>query len=164
MLLSRRLVIVAFASSVAALGCKSSNPSPTTQPTALTKQSSTLTKDPSVASQATPTIITPAPAPTPGTAEALAQRANVYAQSMGPMPTPHDKQESQIPSPVQTSSTESKQPAQGVAKSNATKLKDEADARAFGAVPTVPDVKVQRQAPATIQTPAPLPATDAQTA
>jgi hypothetical protein len=118
---------------------------------------------------ATQPVVTEA-APTPGTAEALAQRANTYAQSVGPLLAKRDQtgqagnSGSTDPSSVQKSVPGSQAPLQDPAQPPVAKADAGADGRAFAAAPSKPDVKVLREPPA-VAAPAPsMPASDAQTA
>jgi len=161
MLTARSLVIALIVATVASAGCKSSNPStqsalasPRSTPTQLSGRTGTPATQP-VASEA---------APAPGTAEALAQRANTYAQSVGPLLSQHGApkaSDAAVDNSTPKPSRASQSPTPAEASASKAQIND---TRAFAAVPGKTDVQVLRQSPAPAQTQAQIPATDAQTA
>jgi hypothetical protein len=159
MLLSRHLFIAVIVASVASVGCKTTNPSASTQSVPRRSAPSDLSgKGGTPATQGIEEASTPAP----GTAEALAQRANTYAKSVGPLlhPTPKNP-EPNVGNATPNSSGTLHPPT---ATDAAAPKSDINDSRAFAAVPNKADVQVQKQTPTPSQTQNPVPATDAQTA
>jgi hypothetical protein len=177
MLHFRQFVIVVITASVASLGCKSSNPSPTTQ-AALTHQPTAVAQGGKPTTPpANSTTGSPADAPpVPGTAQALAQRATNYAQTVGPLLSQHP---APAPPPTHTEAADWPDPdsmqlttrqfqpsglnASGKSPANPS-APQPADQRAFAAASTKTDVHVVRQTPDTTAAAPSLPATDAQTA
>lgn len=170
MLISRRLVVTVALICATMLGCR--GPSAVTQNKAPATGShpAPIAADakPAHPQSATPQPVITDPVPTPGTAEALAQRAATYAQTVAPLVSARQPAEPPQP-PEQAPQTVARKSAPHEA-APALPPKTE-DARAFGAVvPSKPDVQVTRQAPpapaadvAVVPAPAPSvrpPATD----
>ena len=162
MLLSRQFVIAVIVGAVASVGCKSSNPSGGPSSASASRQSTSSGLGVKPGTPATQPVTADA-APAPGTAEALAQRANTYAQSVAPLLSKHaTPNQSETASP--NSMPKSSQPLHPPTAADATVAKGEStDTRGFAAAPSKPDVQVQRQTPPPTA-PAQAPATDARTA
>ena len=159
----RSLVIVLTVSIVASAGCKSSNPQGGS-PSASTSRHSPTSQSVANAGTPTPQPVVPDAAPAPGTAEALAQRANVYAQSIAPLLSQHSAPK-ESEAATGNSMPKSAKALQAPAAPEAGAAKAESnDNRAFAAAPNKTDVQVLRQPPATTQAPVQAPATDARTA
>ena len=168
MLLARHFSVVTVIATAVALGCKSPNSSTTSASDSASRQS-VVARNGKAAGAATQPVVEAAPAP--GTAEALAQRATTYAQSVGPLLSQHEPIKrpaaSQDADLMPTSAKQLQAPAQDVPKPVAPKPNTPLDNRAFAAAASKPDVQVVRQSPGVIFSvtrTSRLPATDAQTA
>jgi len=163
MLLSRQLVIAVIVASVASVGCKTSNSSTGSQSASLPRRSAPADLGGRGGTAATQPVES-ASTPAPGTAEALAQRANNYAQTVAPLLSQHPAPKTSE-SNVAIATPKSSVTLHPAAAADATTAKGEInDARAFAAVPNKADVQVQKETPTPPQTPTHVPATDAQTA
>jgi hypothetical protein len=160
MLISRRVVVTVVIGLGALAGCRGpSAGSKTNAPLATAQQPSAVAPAKSAPQPASPQPVITDPATTPGTAEALAQRAATYAQTVAPLmsgqlkPKPPETIERTEPVTVPTKSA----PQEAAPAPISPRVKP-ADPRAFAAnTPARPDVQVTRQALTPLEAAPPAP-------